>query len=137
MQQKDSAIELAAQIASAFVSNNSIRSVELPRLFDEIHGALRRLSTSEPAAREADRRTPAVPIRKSVDDNFIVCLEDGRKFKSLKRHLWIAYNLTPDQYRAKWGLPADYPMVAPTYSRARADIAKESGFGRGRRRPRR
>src|SRR5689334_12809378 len=105
-------LELATDIVSAFVSNNSVPAADLPALIGSVHDALNRVasgSTEQP--QEALR--PAVPIKKSVQPDYIICLEDGRKFKSLKRHLRTVYNLTPDQYRAKWGLPASYPMVAP------------------------
>jgi predicted transcriptional regulator len=122
-------IELAAEIVSAFVSNNSVPVGDLAALIQSVHASLGKLSnpgTPEPVEQP---KQPAVPIRKSVGDNFIVCLEDGKKFKSLKRHLRTAYNLSPDQYREKWGLPADYPMVAPAYSLARSNLAKQLGLG--------
>ena len=102
-------IELAAEIAAAFVSNNSVRPADLPALIGDIHGALQRFSSGEAAVAEPEKLTPAVSIKKSVGDDYIICLEDGRKFKSLKRHLRTAYNLSPDEYRAKWGLPQRLP----------------------------
>ena len=102
-------IELAAEIAAAFVSNNSVRPADLPTLIGDIHGALQRFSSGAAAVAEPEKLTPAVPIKKSVGDDYIICLEDGRKFKSLKRHLRTAYNLSPDEYRAKWGLPQRLP----------------------------
>ena len=129
-------IELAAEIAAAFVSNNSVRPADLPLLISDIHGALQRVSMGAAAVAEPEKPTPAVSIKKSVSDDFIICLEDGRKFKSLKRHLRTAYNLSPDEYRAKWGLPHDYPMVAPAYAKARSTLALQMGLGQKRRRGR-
>jgi predicted transcriptional regulator len=129
-------IELAAEIAAAFVSNNSVRPADLPALIGDIHGALQRFSSGAVAVAEPEKLTPAVPIKKSVGDDYVVCLEDGRKFKSLKRHLRTAYNLTPQQYRAKWGLPSDYPMVAPAYAKARSALAHQMGLGQKRRKGR-
>jgi predicted transcriptional regulator len=129
-------IELAAEIAAGFVSNNSVRPADLPALIGDIHGALQRFSSGVAAVAEPEKLTPAVPIKKSVGDDYVVCLEDGRKFKSLKRHLRTAYNLTPEQYRAKWGLPSDYPMVAPAYAKARSALAHQMGLGQKRRKGR-
>jgi predicted transcriptional regulator len=126
-------IELAAEIAAAFVSNNSVRPADLPALIGDIHGALQRFSSGEAAPAEPEKLTPAVPIKKSIAPDYIICLEDGRKFKSLKRHLKTAYNLSPDEYRAKWGLPNDYPMVAPAYAKARSALAVKMGLGQKRR----
>ena len=127
----DSYIELAAEIVSAYVSNNSVAPAELPALINEIHGALARISTgvAEPAV---EALKPAVPVKKSVTSEFIICLEDGKKFKSLKRHLRTQYDLSPEEYREKWGLPADYPMVAPNYAAARSELAKKMGLGQQR-----
>lgn len=124
-------IELAADIVSAYVSNNSVNATELPSLISEVHTALLRVSngTAEPAA-EAPR--PAVTVKKSITPEYIICLEDGKKFKSLKRHLRTRYHMTPEDYRAKWGLPHDYPMVAPNYAKARSDLAKKMGLGTAR-----
>ena len=121
--------DAVADIVSAFVSNNSVPAVELPDLIVSIHSTLLRLAggQSEPLVETA--KEPAVPIKKSVTNDFIVCLEDGLKFKSLKRHLSSAYGLTPEAYRTKWGLPSDYPMVAPAYSATRSKLAKDSGLG--------
>jgi predicted transcriptional regulator len=126
-------IELAAEIAAAFVSNNSVRPADLPTLIGDIHGALQRVSSGAPAAAEPEKLTPAVPIKKSVMPDYVICLEDGRKFKSMKRHLRNEHNLSPDQYRAKWGLPSDYPMVAPAYAKARSTLALKMGLGQKRR----
>ena len=128
-------IELAADIVSAYVSNNSVPSNELPTLINEIHSALIRVGGGAVEA-PAEAPKPAVPLKKSVTPDYIVCLEDGKKFKSLKRHLRTQYNMTPEQYREKWGLPVDYPMVAPNYARARSELAKEMGLGQQRRKRR-
>jgi len=128
-------IELAADIVSAYVSNNSVPSNELPALINEIHSALIRVGGGAVEA-PAEAPKPAVPLKKSVTPDYIVCLEDGKKFKSLKRHLRTQYNMTPEQYREKWGLPVDYPMVAPNYARARSELAKEMGLGQQRRKRR-
>lgn len=129
----DSYIELAADIVSAYVSNNSVSANDLTALLGDVHSALQRVDKGdvEPVAEPAK---PAVPIKRSVAPDYIVCLEDGKKFKSLKRHLRTQYNLTPEEYREKWGLPADYPMVAPNYAAARSALAKEMGLGQQRRR---
>jgi len=126
-------IELAADIVAAYVSNNSVPVTDLPNLIRDVHTALLRIDQGavEP---QAEPLKPAVPVKKSVTPEFIICLEDGKKFKSLKRHLRTQYNLTPEQYREKWGLPADYPMVAPSYATARSALAKQMGLGQQRRR---
>ena len=126
-------IELAADIVSAYVSNNSVAASDLPGLINEVHGALQRI-TSGIQEVPAEAPKPAVPVKKSVTADYIICLEDGKKFKSLKRHLRTQYNMTPEQYREKWGLPADYPMVAPNYAVARSQLAKKMGLGQQRRR---
>ena len=128
-------IELAADIVSAYVSNNTLPSSELPALINEVHNALMRM-TSGVAPVVAEALKPAVPARKSITNDYIICLEDGKKFKSLKRHLRTQYNISPEEYREKWGLPADYPMVAPNYAKARSQLAKEMGLGQQRRRKR-
>ncbi|ESY63569.1 MucR family transcriptional regulator [Mesorhizobium sp. LNHC252B00] len=125
----DTLIELAADVVSAYVSNNPIPVGDLPALIGQVHAALR-ATAGGVSAQEPVALTPAVPIRKSVTADYIISLEDGRKFKSLKRHLSTHYGLTPDEYRAKWGLPADYPMVAPNYAAARSSLAKTMGLGR-------
>ena len=126
-------IELAADVVSAYVSNHSVPTGDLPGLIGQVYTALQRTAGNgaEPAA-EAPK--PAVPVKRSVTPDYIVCLEDGKHFKSLKRHLRTRYNLTPAEYRAKWGLPADYPMVAPNYAEARSRLAKQIGLGQQRRR---
>jgi predicted transcriptional regulator len=121
-------ITLTADIVAAHVSNNTVAVSDLPTLISNIHGALAGLSAG--AAAPAVALEPAVPIRSSVKRDFIVCLEDGKKLKMLKRHLMTHYGMTPDDYRAKWGLAADYPMVAPAYAEQRRDLAKAIGLGR-------
>jgi predicted transcriptional regulator len=121
-------VELTAKIVSAFVSNNTIGAGEIPQLINETHAALTR-ATGIPVLQEREELKPKVPVKKSVMPDHIVCLEDGKKFKSLKRHLRTHYNLSPEEYREKWGLPHDYPMVAPNYARARSDLAKKMGLG--------
>ncbi|KKB76436.1 MucR family transcriptional regulator [Devosia soli] len=122
-------VELSADIVSAYVSNNAVSPSDLTRLIADVHGALRALRTNEAPVVVEDLK-PAVPVRKSVAPDYIICLEDGKKFKSLKRHLRTHYNLSPEEYREKWGLPADYPMVAPSYSATRSKLAKDNGLGR-------
>jgi predicted transcriptional regulator len=129
-------IELAADIVSAYVSNNPVPASELPALINEVHSALTRVSSGAAVA-SLDAPRPAVPAKKSITNDYIVCLEDGKKFKSLKRHLRTQYNMTPEAYREKWGLPPDYPMVAPNYAKARSQLAKEMGLGQQRRRGKR
>ena len=128
-------IELAADIVSAYVSNNSVPAGDLPALISDVHAALSKVGTA-PLEVPAEAPKPAVPVKKSVTPDYIICLEDGKKFKSLKRHLRTQYNMTPEQYREKWGLPADYPMVAPNYAKARSELAKEMGLGQQRRKRR-
>jgi len=122
-------IELTADIASAYVSNNSVSAADLPGLIKNIHIALS--GTSAEPEPVVEVKTPAVSIKKSITDDFLICLEDGRKFKSLKRHLRAKYNLSPEEYRTKWSLPKDYPMVAPAYANARSALAKQMGLGQG------
>jgi predicted transcriptional regulator len=126
-------IELTADIVSAYVSNNSVTAAEIPALISQVHSALLRVSGGTSEA-PLEPLKPAVPLKKSITPDFIVCLEDGKKFKSLKRHLRTQYNVTPEQYRDKWGLPPDYPMVAPNYAAARSQLAKQMGLGQQRRR---
>lgn len=122
-------VELSADIVSAYVSHNAVSPSDLTRLIADVHGALRALRSNEVPVVVEDLK-PAVPVRKSVAADYIICLEDGKKFKSLKRHLRTHYNLSPEEYREKWGLPADYPMVAPNYSATRSKLAKDNGLGR-------
>ncbi|MER2605243.1 MAG: MucR family transcriptional regulator [Siculibacillus sp.] len=127
-------IELATEIVSAYVSNNTVPAAELSGLIAEVYAALQRTSSGVAPEPMPEPLKPAVPVKKSVTPDYIVCLEDGKKFKSLKRHLRTQYNMTPEEYREKWGLPADYPMVAPNYAQARSDLAKKMGLGQQRRR---
>jgi predicted transcriptional regulator len=126
-------IELTATIVSAYVSNNSVPANDLPALIDQVHTALSRVSGGSVDTSSEPLR-PAIPLKKSVTPDHIVCLEDGKKFKSLKRHLRTQYNMTPEQYREKWSLAPDYPMVAPNYAAARSNLAKQMGLGQQRRR---
>ena len=125
-------VALTAELVSAYVSQNALPAATLPDLIRIVHGALAALDGSAPAVPAEPVRppAPAVPIRKSVAHDFIVCLEDGKRFKSLKRHLQAEHSLSPEAYRAKWDLPKDYPMVAPAYSDARSTLAKTLGLGR-------
>ena len=126
-------IELTATIVSAYVSNNSVPASDLPALIDQVYAALTRVLAGR-GNMPAEPPKPAVSVKKSIMPEYIVCLEDGKKFKSLKRHLRAQYNMTPEQYREKWGLTADYPMVAPNYAAARSRLAKQMGLGQQRRR---
>jgi len=126
-------IELTAEIVSAYVSNNTVPAGEIPGLINQVHAALARVS-GKPAEGYSEPLKPAISVKKSITPEYIVCLEDGKKFKSLKRHLRTQYNMTPEQYREKWGLNADYPMVAPSYAAARSQLAKQMGLGQQRRR---
>lgn len=128
-------IELAAEIVSAYVSNNSVPSGDLPSLINDVHLALTKVGNGVVEA-PAEAPKPAISIKKSITPDYIICLEDGKKFKSLKRHLRTQYDMTPEQYREKWGLPPDYPMVAPNYAKARSELAKEMGLGQQRRKRR-
>ena len=131
---EDTLLTLTADIVAAHVSNNSVAVNDLPNLIQNVHGALSGISRTS-AAPEA-KPEPKVSIRSSVKPDFIVCLEDGKKLKMLKRHLMTHYNMTPDQYRQKWGLSPDYPMVAPNYAEQRRNLAKSIGLGTKRRRTR-
>jgi MucR family transcriptional regulator, transcriptional regulator of exopolysaccharide biosynthesis len=128
-------IGLTAEIVSAYVSNNTVASGDIPALISQVHSALLRVSSGQ-AGPLSEPLKPAVPVKRSINPDFIVCLEDGKKFKSLKRHLRTQYGMTPEQYREKWGLAADYPMVAPNYAAARSQLAKQMGLGQQRRRRR-
>ena len=129
----DHLLELLTDIVSAYVKGNRIPAAELPRLIDSVHATLVSLSDSGIAAR--GERAPAVAIEDSVSGDYIVCLEDGKRLTMLKRYLRTHYGLTPEAYRAKWGLPADYPMVAPNYAAKRSALAKEIGLGKHRGKP--
>jgi predicted transcriptional regulator len=128
-------IGLTAEIVSAYVSNNTVASADIPALINQVHTALLRLISGDTPS-PSEPLKPAVPIKRSINPDFVVCLEDGKKFKSLKRHLRTQYNMTPEQYRDKWNLPADYPMVAPNYAAARSQLATQMGLGQQRRRRR-
>ena len=132
MENKDDLVDMAATIVSAYVSANELPPQELPRLIQTVYSALRDVASAAPSAQDSNQE-PAVAIRKSVTADYIICLEDGKKFKSLKRHLRTRYAMNPDEYRAKWGLPHDYPMVAPNYAKERSNLAKRMGLGQGRR----
>jgi len=132
-------LTLTAQIVAAHVASNRIETAALPALIRQVHATLAGLdapaaSNGVATAATADRPQPAVPVKKSVQPDFIICLEDGKKLKMLKRHLMSHYKMTPEQYRERWGLPADYPMVAPNYALHRQALAKKIGLGKGRRR---
>jgi len=134
LDERSELLEMTADIVSAYVGNNSVSANDLPSLISNIHAALSQVSTGVVEV-EPEVKEPAVPIRKSISPDFLICLEDGRKFKSLKRHLRTKYDMSPEEYRAKWGLAKDYPMVAPNYAKARSDLAKQMGLGQGGRKP--
>ncbi len=125
-------LALSAEIVAAYLANNQTAATEVPTVIRSVHAALSALG--QPAPAPAGRRKPALPIGRSVQDDYIVCLEDGRRLKMLKRYLRAQYDMSPDDYRRKWGLPPDYPMVAPAYASRRSAFAKEIGLGRGVRR---
>ena len=120
-------LPMVTEIVAAHVSNNTVSLTDLPTLIEQVYKSLANVGT-EPVVAE-ERPQPAVPIKKSVTPDYIVCLEDGKKLKMLKRHLKTAYNMTPEEYRDRWGLPTDYPMVAPNYARQRSSLAKQIGLG--------
>jgi len=124
-------MELTSEVVSAYVSNNPLAATDLPALIKDVNAALN--AVTGPAQQpEAEKQKPAVSVRKSLGHDYLICLEDGKKFKSLKRHLKTHYDLSPEQYRDKWGLPSDYPMVAPAYAEKRSQLAKEMGLGQKR-----
>ena len=125
----DELLKLVTDIVAAYVSNNSVAASDLPAMIKSIHATLGALSGA-PSSESQTSQKPAVPVKKSVTNEFIICLEDGKKLKMLKRYLRSNYSLTPEEYRAKWGLPADYPMVAPNYAAQRSEFAKKIGLGR-------
>lgn len=131
MQDGELLIELTADVVAAYVSNNPVQVADLPNLISDVHNALARIGATVEEA-PAEKQKPAVNPKRSVHDDHIICLEDGKKFKSLKRHLMTHYGMTPEQYREKWGLDPSYPMVAPNYAAARSQLAKEMGLGRKR-----
>ncbi|MBZ9654333.1 MucR family transcriptional regulator [Phyllobacterium lublinensis] len=129
----DVLLELTAELVAAYVSNNSVPAGDLPTLIADVHAALGRVGgAAEAVVTVQEKPKPAINPKKSVADDYIVCLEDGKKFKSLKRHLMTHYSLTPEQYREKWDLDPSYPMVAPNYAAARSRLAKNMGLGRKR-----
>jgi len=129
----NSYIELTAGIVSAYVSNNAVAAADISTLISQVHTALLRVSNGQSEVAQ-DVARPAIAVKKSVTPEYIICLEDGKKFKSLKRHLRTQYDMTPEDYREKWGLPPDYPMVAPNYAEARSQLAKKMGLGQQRKR---
>lgn len=131
MENKDDLVDMAATIVSAYVSANELPPQDLPRLIQTVYSALKEVAGAAPASQEQGQE-PAVAIKKSVTADYIICLEDGKKFKSLKRHLRTRYGMSPDEYRQKWGLSHDYPMVAPNYAKERSNLAKRMGLGQGR-----
>ena len=126
-------IELTAGIVSAYVSNNAVAAGDISSIISQVHSALLRVSNGA-ADGAGEPMKPAIAVKKSITPDYLVCLEDGKKFKSLKRHLRTQYNMTPELYREKWGLPPDYPMVAPKYAEARSQLAKQMGLGQQRKR---
>ena len=132
MENRAELIDMTAEIISAYVCNNAVEQNELPALISDIYATLSRLGDGEMNGIALPNAKPAINVDESVTDDFIFCLEDGRPFKSLKRHLKARFNLTPDEYRKKWGLPKDYPMVAPNYAQMRSDLAKQMGLGQKR-----
>lgn len=131
MEEKNDLVEMTAEIVSAYVSANQVQSQELPGIIRTVHSALQEVAGNAAPAQEMAQE-PAVAVKKSITADYIICLEDGKKFKSLKRHLRTRYAMTPDEYRAKWGLPHDYPMVAPNYAKERSNLAKRMGLGHSR-----
>jgi predicted transcriptional regulator len=133
MDSKNNLVELTADIVAAYVGNNSVSQADLPKLIGDIYRSLASATNGAADAKfDAPEAKPAVAVKKSITPDYLICLEDGKRFKSLKRHLRTHYDLSPEQYREKWGLPADYPMVAPNYARARSSLAKKIGLGQNR-----
>lgn len=130
MENNGKVLELAAQIVAAYVGNNTVAPADIPRLIADVHRSLEAIAAGENPKDVPPDLKPAVNARKSITPDYLICLEDGKKFKSLKRHLHSHYNLSPEQYREKWGLSADYPMVAPNYATARSTLAKNMGLGK-------
>lgn len=129
----DESLRLTADIVASYVSNNKVEASELPELIRAVFGAIGALAEGE-QEKDQEKLKPAVPVGKSVQHDYIVCLEDGKRLKMLKRYLRSTYNMTPEDYRKRWGLPADYPMVAPAYAARRSEFAKKIGLGKGVRR---
>ena len=128
----DALLRMTADVVTAYVGNNTVAPTDLADVIRTVHASLRQAQASETAVSAAPK--PAVPVKKSITPDYLICLEDGRELKMLKRHLRTTYNMTPDEYRAKWGLEPDYPMVAPNYARRRSEFAKQIGLGQKRRR---
>lgn len=123
--------EFTSNIVSAYVSNNPVNSSEISKLISDVYGSFSAITKSAEVGNKQElKQKPAVPVKKSIAEDYIICLEDGKKFKSLKRHLSSHYGLSPEDYRKKWGLPSDYPMVSPNYAKARSRLAKQIGLGR-------
>jgi len=126
---REELLKMTAKVVASYFGNNSVPAAQISDIIKSVHGSLASLDGSSDASRGPAQK-PAVPIRRSITPDFVICLEDGKKLKMLKRHLRTTYNLTPEEYRAKWGLPADYPMVAPNYAKQRSNFAKKIGLGR-------
>ena len=120
-------LALTVEVVAAHVSNNTVAIGDLPKIIEDVHGSLKSLARGQ--IETVEKLTPAVPVKKSVHPDYIICLEDGKKLKMLKRHLKTAYDMSPEEYRDRWGLPADYPMVAPNYAKQRSELAKAIGLG--------
>ena len=129
---KSELLEMAADIVSAYVSNNDIKPDAVPGLIESVFTSLEGIAHTQSEAETGPKPVPAVPVAESLTDDVLICLEDGLPFQSLKRHLRVKYNLTPDEYRKKWDLPRDYPMVAPNYAKRRSALAKKTGLGKSR-----
>ena len=129
---KSELLEMAADIVSAYVSNNEVKADMLPSLIESVYASVEGIALAEAEIETGPRPEPAVPIADSLTDDHLICLEDGLQFQSLKRHLRVKYNMTPEAYREKWGLPRDYPMVAPNYAKRRSALAKKTGLGKNR-----
>jgi predicted transcriptional regulator len=127
-------LRLSTDVVASYLSNNTVAASSIPEIIRSVHESLSRLGQVDTAPRPVEKQKPAVSVSKSIQDDFIVCLEDGKKLKMLKRYLRSKYNMSPDEYRRKWGLPPDYPMVAPAYANRRSEFAKQIGLGRGVRR---
>jgi predicted transcriptional regulator len=123
-------LRMTTEVVAAYVGNNALTTAQLPEVINAVYVSLKQLDSKGPEAKP-DPQRPAVPVRKSIHPDYLICLEDGKKLKMLKRHLRSTYNMTPDEYRAKWTLPPDYPMVAPNYAQQRSAFAKKIGLGRG------
>ena len=135
MSDDNNLVGITAHIVAAYVERNALSAGDLPGLISTVHGALAGLDGSVEAVPQAGPQKPAVPVKRSITPDYLICLEDGKQFKSLKRHLATKFGMTPQDYRAKWGLAKDYPMVAPAYAQARSDLAKKIGLGAGGRKP--